>query len=68
MNDARDNKHKAAPEVFPPAGADRLPSPDEEAAAEQAAKDVDVAKVAVHYEEMTEVGKEVRGEGEITPR
>jgi hypothetical protein len=68
MNDASDDKINATPEAFPPAGADRLPSPDEEAAAEQAAKDVDVAEVAAHYEEMTELGKEVRGEGEITPR
>lgn len=68
MNHASDDQHNTTPEAFPPAGADRLPSPEEEAAAEQAANDVDLAEVAIHYEEMTELGKEVRGEGEITPR
>jgi hypothetical protein len=68
MNHSSDDKNKATPEAFPPAGADRLPTPQEEAAAERAAKDVDIAEVAAHYEEMTELGKEVRGEGEVIPR
>lgn len=47
--------------------ADRMPTPDEERAAERAADRVDVDAVAEHYEEMTELGANVRGEGEIEP-
>jgi len=45
--------------------ADRPPTEEEAAAAEKAAADVDVDEVAEHYEEMTEKGKEVEGEGRI---
>ncbi|MEZ5248972.1 MAG: hypothetical protein R2713_07100 [Ilumatobacteraceae bacterium] len=44
-----------------------MPSPDEERAAERAADQVDVGAVAEHYEEMTELGANVRGEGQIEP-
>ncbi len=54
-------------EHFPPAAADRMPTAEEEAAAERAAADVDVEKVATHFEEMAEHGADVRGEGEIEP-
>ena len=54
-------------ERFPAAAADRMPTADEEAAAERAADDVDVEEVAAHHEEMTETGARVRGEGEIEP-
>ena len=48
-----------------PPRADRAPTPDEEAAAEKAAGDVDLAKVTEHEQEMAELGKNVKGEGEI---
>ena len=47
MNEASDHDDNSTPEPFPPARADRLPTPDEEISAEQAAKDVDVAKIDV---------------------
>ena len=46
---------------------DRPPTEAEERAAEAAAKNVDVEKVAENYEEMTEVGADVKGEGQIVP-
>ena len=54
-------------EQFTPAGADRMPTPDEERAAERAAGDVDLEEVGEHYEEMAKKGASVRGEGEIEP-
>ena len=48
-----------------PASADRAPTPDEEAAAERAAGDVDLIAVTSHEKEMAEKGKNVKGEGEI---
>lgn len=54
-------------ERFPPAEADRMPTAEEEAAAERAAADVDLDEVAEHYEEMAETGANVRGEGQIEP-
>ncbi len=50
-----------------PARADRMPTADEERAAERAAADVDVAAVAEHEQEMAELGANVRGEGQIEP-
>ena len=44
---------------------DRPPTPDEEAAAGRARGNVDVRGVAEHYEEMTDLGAHVRGEGQI---
>lgn len=46
---------------------DRPPTEAEERAAEDAAKNVDLDKVAGNYEEMIEVGADVRGEGQIDP-
>lgn len=45
--------------------ADREPTPDELATADEQAKDVDVDEVAEHFSEMTEIGANVKGEGEI---
>jgi hypothetical protein len=47
--------------------ADRPPTSEEEAAAERkrAELDADREAVAEHYEEMTELGAHVKGEGEI---
>jgi hypothetical protein len=47
--------------------ADRLPTPEEEAAAEQARDGVDLDKVGAEFEEMAELGADVRGEGQIEP-
>jgi hypothetical protein len=47
------------------AGAGPMPTAEEEAAADEAAKDVDLSKVAKHEREMLETGAHVKGEGEI---
>ncbi len=48
-------------------GADRPPTPEEERLAERAERDLapDMPEVAQHYEEMTRIGAEVKGEGEV---
>jgi hypothetical protein len=48
-------------------GADRPPTAEEATAAERAAADLadELPEVAEHYEEMTRIGAEVKGEGEI---
>ncbi len=48
-----------------PAGADRPPTADEEAAAERAAGDVDIDEVAAHEREMLERGAKQQGEGSV---
>ncbi len=58
---------RPAGEAFPPPAPDRMPTADEERAAERAARDVDLESVASHHQEMAETGAEVRGEGEIEP-
>jgi hypothetical protein len=47
--------------------ADRPPTGDEEAAAERSLEDFggDREKVAEHYEEMSDIGAHVKGEGAI---
>gem|GEM_PF-6376858 len=52
-------------EAWTDAKADRAPTADETKAADEAAKHVDVDKVAKHAEEMMEIGAEIKGEGEI---
>lgn len=54
-------------ETFTTPGADRAPTEAEERAAERAADDVDLDRVAEHFEEMTETGAAVSGEGAIEP-
>jgi hypothetical protein len=54
-------------ETFRDPIADRMPTEDEERAAESAAEDVDLDTVAEHFEEMADTGANVRGEGEIEP-
>lgn len=50
-------------------GSDRIPTEDEEKAAERAADELEEsgeeASVAAHYEEMARRGAEQRGEGRI---
>jgi len=48
-----------------PPRADRVPTPEEEAAAERAAAQVDLDTVTAHEKEMAELGKNVKGEGQI---
>jgi hypothetical protein len=47
-----------------PHRADRMPTPDEEEAADESATDVDPS-VGAHYQEMAERGANSRGEGRI---
>jgi hypothetical protein len=54
-------------EQFTEPKADRQPTAEEERAAERAAADVDLDEVEEHYEEMTEIGKNVKGEGDLFP-
>ena len=46
--------------------ADRPPTSDEKRTAEQVAKDVP-ASAGEHFEEMAEIGADVKGEGQIEP-
>jgi hypothetical protein len=50
-------------ETWVAAGADEMPTPDEEAAAERAA--ATAPDVSGSYQEMAEIGADVRGEGQI---
>lgn len=62
-NTAEAERHEAARG----AGADRMPTPDEERAAERAAAGLadEMPEIAEHYEEMSELGANVKGEGEV---
>ncbi len=46
----------------------RGPTPEEEAAADRSADDVDLDRVGDHEREMLETGANVRGEGQIDPQ
>ncbi len=54
-------------EGFRDAGPDRAPTRAEEEAAEAIAEEIDVETVAEEYEHMTELGANVKGEGQIEP-
>lgn len=54
-------------ESFTEPRADRPPTEREEQAAERAAEEVDVDRVADHYEDAAETGANVQGEGQIEP-
>lgn len=54
-------------ERFTEPRADRAPTAEEAAAAERAARHVDVDDVAEHAEEMNRIGADVKGEGDIDP-
>lgn len=47
--------------------ADRPPTSEEERVAEDVAADVDLDRVAEHYEDAMELGAQVRGEGQVEP-
>lgn len=55
------------PQHLPTGQADRMPTAAEERTAERLAREVDADEVAEHYEEMAELGADVKGEGEILP-
>ena len=69
MSDTNQDQTREDPpnegEEFIEAQPDRAPTPDEDDAAERGAQNVDVAEVGAHYEEMTERGAQVKGEGQI---
>jgi hypothetical protein len=58
---------KATDEKWVPASGGPEPTPEEERAAEGAARIVDLEKVAEHEREMLALGANVRGEGQIEP-
>jgi hypothetical protein len=60
-NESTDGERFTAP------APDRPPTEAESAAAERAAKDVDLDRVSAEYEEMAERGANVKGEGQIEP-
>jgi hypothetical protein len=66
MNDAHDQDPSAAADAEAAHQADRPPTPDEERAAEAAAREVDPAS-SEHYRDMAERGANAKGEGEIVP-
>ena len=55
------------PEEFHEPVADRPPTEEEETAAEAAAQNVDLDRVAEHYDEQNKIGANVKGEGQIEP-
>jgi hypothetical protein len=60
-------RRSEAGEQFAPAVADRAPTAAEDAAAETAARSVDLDRVAEHAERANKLGAAVKGEGEIEP-
>lgn len=67
-NDSNATKNPGSgDEQWTPAGADRAPTAEEAKAADEAAKGVDLDKVAKHEEEMMETGANIKGEGQIEP-
>jgi hypothetical protein len=56
-----------AAEEFTAPSAGPVPTQDELDAADRSADDVDLGKVAAHYDEMNGLGANVKGEGAIDP-
>ena len=67
MTDFNTDTSKQEAERFTEPSGGPVPTPEEEAAAEAAAGDVDLDDVREHYEEMIDKGAHVKGEGEIKP-
>jgi hypothetical protein len=61
-----DTDGQRADEFTEPSGGP-VPTDAETAAAERSADDVDLEQVGEHYEEMNDKGKNISGEGAITP-
>ncbi len=66
MSQFNTDTSKQEAEKFTEPSAGPVPTDAEESAAERAKDDVDLDKVADHYDDMTEKGKNVEGEGDIT--
>jgi hypothetical protein len=66
MTDFNTDTSEQRADEFTEVSAGPVPTPDEEAAAERAKAEVDLDDVAEHYEHMTEIGKKVEGEGDVT--
>ncbi len=64
MSEFNTDTSKQEAEKFTESSAGPVPTDAEEAAAERAKDDVDLDKVADHYDDMTEKGKNVEGEGD----
>lgn len=67
MTDFNTDTSKQRADEFTEVSAGPVPTADEEAAAERAKDEVDLDQVADHYEDMTDKGKNVQGEGDVTP-
>jgi hypothetical protein len=61
-----DTSNQHADEFTEPS-AGPVPTAAEEAAADRSRGDVDTDRVAEHYSDMTEKGKNVKGEGDVVP-
>lgn len=66
MTDFNTDTSTQRADEFTEVSAGPVPTAAEEAAAERAKDDVDLDRVAEHYEDMTEKGKNVEGEGDVT--
>lgn len=67
MTDFNTDTSDQRADEFTEVSAGPVPTPAEEAAAERAKDTVDLDEVAEHYRDMTEKGKNVEGEGAVTP-
>ena len=66
MTEINTDTSKQQAEKFTEVSAGPEPTSAEEAAAERAEQDVDLDQVAEHYDDMTDKGKNVQGEGDVT--
>lgn len=67
MTDFNTDTSEQRADEFTDVSAGPIPTPAEEAAAERAKDEVDLDQVGDHYEDMIEKGKNVEGEGDLTP-
>ena len=65
-NFSTDTSNQQADEFTEPS-AGPVPTASEAAAADRSRGDVDTDRVGEHYTDMTERGKNVEGEGDVTP-
>ncbi len=63
---SRETEEAERAEAAAPHQPDRLPTPEEEAAADDAAQNGVPSEVASHERDMAERGARVKGEGQIT--
>ena len=65
MSEINTDTSKQQTDEFTEVSGGPVPTDAEDAAAERARGTVDVDRVAEHYEDMTEKGKNVEGEGDV---